>query len=263
MGGKPVKLRFLGTGTSFGVPVVGCRCDVCRSDDPRDARDRHGLLLEREGRRLLVDAPPELRLQLLETGVRRVDAVWLTHPHADHLHGIDDLRIFTLRSGRSLRLHASEEHASELRRRFRYIFDRKTEVRPDSAVPDLELATFRDRQTVEAAGMSLTPVGLPHGSFRSFGFRTGGLAVLIDAKEVPEDAAPLLQDLEVLVLNALWFGNPHPAHLNVEEAVETARRLGARRTFLTHLTHRVGHQELTDRLPPGIRPAHDGLEVEL
>lgn len=258
-----MKLRFLGTGTSFGVPVVGCRCEVCRSDDPRDARSRHGLLLERDGRRLLVDTPPELRLQLLEADVRRVEDVWMTHPHADHAHGIDDLRIFTLRSERPLRLHLAEEHAGELRRRFHYIFDEDGEDPPGSAVPELELAPFRDRRPVQAAGMSLTPVALPHGSFRSFGFRTGKLAVLVDGKRVPEDAMDLLRGVEVLVINALWLGNPHPAHFNVEEAVETARKLEARRTFLTHLTHRVGHQELTDQLPDGVLPAHDGLEVEL
>ena len=258
-----MRLRFLGTGTSFGVPVVGCRCEVCRSDDPRDARTRHGLLIEREGRRLLVDTPPELRLQLLEAGVRHLDDVWMTHPHADHVHGIDDLRIFTLRSERPLRLHVAEEHADELRRRFRYIFEKDADVPPDSAVPDLELAPFRDRRPVEAAGMELTPVGLPHGTFRSFGFRTGGLAVLVDAKRVPEDARELLEGVDVLVINALWMGNPHPAHFNVEEAVEAARRLGARRTFLTHLTHRVRHRDLAERLPDGVRPAHDGLEVEL
>jgi len=258
-----VRLRFLGTGTSFGVPVVGCRCEVCRSDDPRDARTRHGLLIEREGRRLLVDTPPELRLQLLEAGVRHLDDVWMTHPHADHVHGIDDLRIFTLRSERPLRMHVAEEHVGELRRRFRYIFEKDTDVPPDSAVPDLELAPFRDRRPVEAAGMELTPVGLPHGTFRSFGFRAGGLAVLVDAKRVPEDARELLQGVDVLVINALWMGNPHPAHFNVEEAVEAARRLGARRTFLTHLTHRVRHRDLAERLPDGVRPAHDGLEVEV
>ncbi len=258
-----MKLRFLGTGTSFGVPVVGCRCEVCRSDDPRDARTRHGLLVERAGRRLLVDTPPELRLQLLEAGVRRVEDVWMTHPHADHVHGLDDLRIFTLRSERPLSLHVAEEHASELRRRFPYVFGEDAEVNPGSAVPELELVPFRDRRPVQAAGMELTPVALPHGSYRSYGFRTGGLAVLVDAKRVPDDALDLLEGVDVLVLNALWVGNPHPAHFNVEEAVETARRLRAGRTFLTHLTHRVRHRDLAERLPDGIRPAHDGLEVEV
>lgn len=258
-----MRLRFLGTGTSFGIPVVGCRCDVCRSDDPRNRRSRHGLLLEEDGRRLLVDTPPELRLQLVEAGVRRVDAVYLTHTHADHAHGIDDLRIFTLRSERPLDVHVAEEYVDELTGRFGYIFGEDRRPSPGTTVPELEMVPFREGQTVTAAGFDLRPVAFPHGAFRSYGFRCGPLAVVVDAKQVPEAAVELLRGVEVLVINALWFGNPHPSHFNVEEAVETARMLEAERTFLTHLTHRLDHGELTERLPPSIRPAHDGLEVEL
>lgn len=258
-----MKLRFLGTGTSFGIPVVGCRCDVCTSDDPRNRRSRSGLLLEEDGRRLLVDTPPELRLQLLEAGIRRLDAAYLTHPHADHTHGIDDLRIFTLRSERPLPMHVAEEYEEELTRRFGYIFGEDRRRLPGTSVPELELVPFREGETVEAAGFVLRPVGFPHGSFRSYGFRVGPLAVIVDAKEVPGEAVDLLRGAEVLVINALWFGNPHPSHFNVEEAVETARALDAGRTFLTHLTHRLDHGELEERLPPSVRPAHDGLEVEL
>lgn len=258
-----MKLRFLGTGTSFGVPVVGCGCDVCRSDDPRDRRTRHGLLLEREGATLLVDTPPELRLQLLEAGVRTVDGVYLTHPHADHCHGLDDLRIFTLRSERPLRVHVAEEYADELRARFGYIWSGDRSRSAGTTVPDLELATFGDREEIRVAGTRLVPVALPHGAYRSYGFRAGPLGVIVDAKSVPADAEELFRGVDTLVVNALWFGNPHPTHFNVEEAVETARRLEAGRTYLTHLTHRLGHAELEDALPGSVRPAHDGLEIEL
>lgn len=258
-----MKIRFLGTGTSFGIPVVGCRCDVCRSDDPRNRRTRHGLLLEEDGRRLLVDTPPELRLQLVQAGVRRLDSVFLTHTHADHSHGIDDLRIFTLRSERPLEVHVAEEYVEEMRARFGYIFGEDRQPTPGTTVPELELVPFREGATVQAAGFDLRPVAFPHGSFRSFGFRVGPLAVIVDAKAVPEEALGLLRGVEVLVINALWFGNPHPSHFNVEEAVETARALEAGRTFLTHLTHRLDHAELEERLPSSIRPAHDGLEVVL
>lgn len=258
-----MRLRFLGTGTSFGVPVVGCRCEVCRSDDPRDSRSRHGLLLESEGRRLLVDTPPELRMQLVEAGVRQLDAVWITHSHADHTHGIDDLRIFTLRSGAALDVRVAEEYAEDLRSRFSYIWRRGRQPSPGTTVPDLSLTTFTDRETVRAAGLELTAVAFPHGSWRSYGFRVDDLAVIVDAKEVPADAVELLSGVQVLVVNALWHGDPHPSHFNVEEAVEVSRELGARRTYLTHLTHRLRHSDLEERLPEGIRPAHDGLEVEL
>jgi phosphoribosyl 1,2-cyclic phosphate phosphodiesterase len=258
-----VKLRFLGTGTSFGVPVVGCRCEVCTSEDPRDRRTRHGLLVEEDGRRLLVDTPPELRLQLLEAGTRHLDGVFLTHPHADHCHGIDDLRIFTLRSERALRVHVAREYEEELRARFGYIWGNAPEASPGTTVPDLEMVTFGDRDRIRVAGFRLVPVGLPHGNFTSYGFRLGDLAVVVDAKRIPEDAVELLQGVDVLVVNALWHGNPHPTHFNVEEAVETARLLDARRTYLTHMTHRLRHAELDERLPDAVRPAYDGLEVEL
>lgn len=257
-----MKVRFLGTGTSYGVPVVGCGCRVCRSDDPRNRRTRHGILVEENDRRLLVDTPPELREQLVAAGVRQVDAVFLTHTHADHVHGIDDLRIFSLRSERALPVHVSARHVSELRERFAYIWER-AEPSPGTTVPDLELFPFRDREEFSAAGFRVLPVGLPHGNYVSYGFRIGDLAVLVDAKEVPEDAMSLLEGVKVLAVNALWFGNPHPTHFNVEEAVEVARRLGAERTYLTHLTHRLDYRETAERLPEGIVPAHDGLTVEV
>ena len=258
-----MKVRFLGTGTSFGVPVIGCRCEVCSSDDPRNQRTRHGMLVEEEGRRLLVDTPPELRLQLVEAGVRQVDSVFITHPHADHLHGVDDLRIFTLRSEHALPVHVAHEYRDEIRDRFPYVFSEHVEPDPGSTVPDLELRTFRDREPFRAAGFEVTPFGCPHGSYTSYGLRVGDLAVVVDAKEIPEEALPLLEGVRVLAVNALWFGNPHPTHFNVEEAVEAARRIGAERTFLTHMTHRLEHGETAERLPEGVRPAHDGLVVEL
>lgn len=258
-----MKVRFLGTGTSFGVPVVGCRCEVCSSEDPRDVRTRHGLLVEEGGRRLLVDTPPELRLQLVRAAIRQLDAVWLTHPHADHAHGIDDLRIFTLRSGDALEVHVAEEYAEEVRNRFSYIWRRDREPSPGTTVPDLRLVPFRDREPVRAAGLELTPIAFPHGSWRSYGFRVGELAVVVDAKAIPDDAVGLLEGAEVLIINALWHGDPHPSHFNVEEALEAARALGARRTYLTHLTHRLRHASLEARLPDGVQPAHDGLEVRL
>lgn len=257
-----MRVTFLGTGTSFGIPVVGCECRVCGSPDPRNRRSRHGLLLRRQGRALLVDTPPELRLQLVDAGARHIDAVFLSHPHADHAHGIDDLRIFGLRSRKPVPLYVAAEYADEVRARFSYIWSPEKRSK-GTTVPDLDLRTFEDRQRLDAGGFSLLPVALPHGGHHSYGFRLDDLAVLVDAKEVPEDAVDLLRDVRVLVVNALWMGNPHPSHMNVEEAVEVSRALGAERTYLTHLSHRVDHADLEARLPDGVRVAHDGLEIEL
>jgi phosphoribosyl 1,2-cyclic phosphate phosphodiesterase len=258
-----VNLTFLGTGTSFGVPVIGCECSVCTSDDVRNQRLRHALLVEREGRRLLVDTPPELRLQLVRAGVRSVEAVFLSHPHADHVHGIDDLRIFSLRAGQPLPLYVAGEYEDEVTRRFAYIWDTPNADAEWAPVPQLALNTFEDRDTLEVCGTRLVPIAFPHGGYGSYGFRMDDLAVIVDGKRVPEDAVPLFEGVRVLVINALWFGNPHPSHFNVEEAIETAQRLGVQRTYLTHLSHRLDHEILESRLPEGVRAAHDRLTIEI
>ena len=257
-----MRLTFLGTGTSFGVPVVGCDCPACSSSDPRDRRTRHGALLELPGGRLLVDTPPELRLQLVAAAVGAVDAVWFTHDHADHVHGIDDLRVFTVRRG-DMPAHLAEEFVQTFRERFPYIFDASVQPPAGGSKPQIVLHGFDPDHPVEVLGTELTPIRLPHGGMSVYGFRVGGLGYVTDAKTLPPDAVSKLEGVDVLVLNALWFGRPHASHFNVEEAVEAARTVGARRTYLTHLTHRVTHAELLERLPEGVHPAYDGLVVEI
>jgi len=257
-----MRLTFLGTGTSFGVPVVGCDCETCTSPDPRDARTRSGALLDLPGGRLLVDAPPELRLQLLRAGVDRVDAVWLTHPHADHVHGIDDLRVFTTRHRTVLPAYLAREHEPEVRRRFEYIFSDRVPP-PGTTKPRIELLPFDPEGPVEVLGEQLRPLELPHGPMTTWGFRVGGLGYITDAKRLTHAVRDRLEGVDTLVLNALWWGNPHPTHFNVEEAVAAAERVGARRTYLVHLTHRVLHRDLEARLPSGVFPAYDGLTLEV
>lgn len=257
-----VKLTFLGTGTSFGVPVVGCDCAACTSDDPRDRRTRHGAVLDFDGGRLLVDTPPELRLQLLAANVDAIDALWFTHLHADHVHGIDDVRVFSVRHG-DLPAYIAEEYVSAMKRNFAYIFDDSIAPPQGSSKPRIGLTGFAAGEPVTLLGEELIPVRVPHGDCSVYGFRVGGLGYVTDAKELPEDTLHVLRGVDVLVLNALWFERPHASHFNVEEAVEAARAVGARRTYLTHLTHRVTHAELLERLPEGVMPAYDGLTVEI
>jgi phosphoribosyl 1,2-cyclic phosphate phosphodiesterase len=258
-----VRLHFLGTGTSFGVPVVGCGCSTCTSEDPRDRRTRHGAVLQHEGGTMLVDTPPELRLQLVAAGIARVDAVWFTHDHADHTHGIDDLRVFSVRLRQHVQAYADSVTAASLRRKFRYIFDDSYQPPEGTSKPEIRLHEFAPGQPVEVAGRALVPLPVPHGDTTAFGFRCGELGYITDAKLLSEPVHAALAGVRVLVLNALWFGNPHPTHLNVEEAVETARRVGAEQTYLTHLTHRVRHAQLAARLPPGVHPAYDGLVIDI
>jgi phosphoribosyl 1,2-cyclic phosphate phosphodiesterase len=256
-------IRFLGTGTSFGVPVVGCGCRVCSSSDPRNRRSRHSLTLEEDGRVLLVDTAPELRLQLLDAGITRVDAVYLSHLHADHVHGIDDLRIFSLREQGPLPFHVAHEYAEDLRARFPYIFDDSVQPNPGTTYPEVTLMTFEAGQDVSVAGFRLRPLAFPHGHVRTYGFRVGNLGVIVDAKRIPEEARQILEGVDVLVINALWWGNPHPTHFNVEEALAAARSVAANRTYLTHLTHRLEYRELSASLPEGVEPAYDGLVVQV
>jgi len=258
-----MKLTFLGTGTSFGVPVIGCDCPVCGSDDPRDRRTRHAALVRMPEGNLLVDTPPELRLQLLDAGVTSVDAVWYTHGHADHIHGIDDLRIFSLKRRQDVPLHAAPDLVEDLRNRFPYIFDDSHEPPAGTSRPELKLIPFDASMPVQVLGRSLVPLPVPHGPLTVYGFRVGDLGYVTDAKQLLPGVLEALAGVRVLVLNALWWGDPHPTHFNVEEAVEAARRVGAERTYLTHLTHRVSYTDLLNDLPTGIEPAYDGLTVEV
>lgn len=257
-----MRLTFLGTGTSFGIPQVGCSCHVCTSPDPCDRRLRSAALVETAGRRLLIDAPPELRLGLVRARVPDIDAVLFTHAHADHVHGIDDLRVFCVRRGRPLEACGPAEALQELEERFRYIFDGTVEARPGTTKPELVGRPLAPDEPADVAGVTVVPVRLPHGPTHVFGYRIGRLAYVTDAKEIPAAARRLLEGLDVLVLNAL-LPEPHPLHLSIDEAAAVAQQLGARRTFLTHLTHRLTHQELLARLPRGVEPAYDGLVVDV
>ena len=257
-----MRLRFLGTGTSFGVPQIGCGCAVCRSDDPRDKRTRVGALVETDGGgRILIDTPPELRLQLTTARVDRLDAVLFTHDHADHTHGIDDIRAFTARGG-ALDVYGSAATMAALQQKFRYIFDPSVRALPGTYKPEGAPRVLEEGMPVHIAGVDVTPVRVTHGRVDVFAFRVGPLAYVTDAKTVPPASLDLLRGARVLVINGLFF-EPHPTHLSIPEAIALAREIGAERTYLTHLTHRFSHAELESRLPPDVRPAFDGLTVEI
>jgi phosphoribosyl 1,2-cyclic phosphate phosphodiesterase len=258
-----VKLTFLGTGTSFGVPQIGCQCAVCRSPDPRDRRTRCGAVVETDrGTRLLIDTPPELRLQLIASGVDRVDAVLLTHDHADHIHGVDDIRAFTVRRDAPLPIYGSAETLARLGQRFPYIFDEGMRPLPGTSKPEGHARPIADGEQVRIGDAEVLAVAVPHGAVTVFGYRIGPLAYITDAKSVPPEVVNRLRGISVLVINAL-FRTEHPTHLSLSEAIAVGREVGADRTYLTHLTHENFHADLEAELPRGVAPAFDGLVVKI
>ncbi len=257
-----MRLTFLGTGTSFGIPQVGCDCRVCASTDPRDKRNRAGAVVETGSATLLIDTPTELRLGLLRAGIGSVDAVLYTHDHADHTHGIDDLRALSGHRRGRLPIYGPADALERMRRKFDYIFDPALRPIPGSSRPDVGATVLEPDVEVVIAGTRVLPLRFSHGPSDVLGYRIGALAYLTDVQSVPEASRGPLRGLDVLVLNAL-FHRPHPTHLSIPEAVETARALGARRTYLTHLTHETGHAALLGELPAGVEPAYDGLVVEV
>jgi len=260
-----VKLTFLGTGTSFGVPQLGCQCAVCRSPDPRDRRTRVGAVIETNGgTRLLIDTPPELRLQLVSAGIDRVDAVLFTHDHADHTHGIDDIRAISVRRSGPLPFYGSRSTIASLRQKFGYVLDENLRALPGTYKPEGKAHVVEPGQVFSVGDASITAMHLPHGPHATvLGFRVGPIGYVTDAKDVPDEAIAVLTGVQVLVLNAL-FRTEHPTHLSLPEAIAVAERVGAARTYLTHLTHDNFHADLeSELLAKRVTPAFDGLTVRV
>lgn len=255
-----MKIKVLGSGTSHGVPVIGCGCRVCRSEDPRDARTRASILVEWGQARLLVDAGPEFRLQALRAGIDRLDAVLITHAHADHIHGMDDLR--PLCTGTALPVLGNGTAIGEFVARFDYVFrpTQKGGGKPQFA-PRVVEGPF------EAGGRPVVPVPVKHGGLDILGYRMGDFAYLTDTSAIPEASFPLLAGVRHLMIDGLRF-KPHPTHFSIDQAVDAARRIGASRTWITHICHDATHAELEEYLRAKSRPgaevaaAWDGLEIE-
>ena len=236
---------------------------MCRSNDPRDKRNRVGALVETDGgTRILIDTPPELRLQLISAGIDSVGAVLFTHDHADHVQGIDDIRALSVNGNVPVDMYGPPDTMERLAKRFAYIFDESIRPLPGTSKPQGRAHPLQPGESVRIGDVDVLPVEVPHGPITVYGYRIGRLGYITDAKELPENAIRVFQGVTVLVLNAL-FRTPHPTHLSVPEAVVVAGRVGARATYLTHLTHRTGHAELERELPAGIFPAYDGLVVSV
>ena len=252
-----VQITVLGSGTSSGVPTIGCDCEVCQSPDPRDKRLRPSILLRYADRNVVIDTTPDFRAQVLRAGIRRLDAVLYTHAHADHILGLDDVRPFNFFQKQLIPLYATEETFAVIRRVFCYAF----EAPGESSAPRLDLRTL-DGGVFELFGMEFLPIRLDHGKGVTYGFRFGRAAYLTDHSRVPDESKAQLAGLDVLFLDALRR-RPHPTHTTLDDAIALAGELGARRTYFTHMCHDLHHERTEALLPGNIRLAYDGLELEV
>ncbi|TYO98102.1 phosphoribosyl 1,2-cyclic phosphate phosphodiesterase [Geothermobacter ehrlichii] len=255
--GTILEAIVLGSGGSPGVPMPGCDCGVCRSTDPRNNRTRCSLLIRYRGRNLLIDTTTDLRQQVLREGIDRIDAVLYTHGHADHVHGIDDLRPFNRWRQEPIPVYASETTIRHLHRVFPYIF---ADPAPEGYRPRLSSHILTG--PTDILGLRIVPVPLIHGAGEATGYRIGPLAYLTDCSAIPESSWPLLEGIEVLILDGLRL-RPHPTHFHLAKAVEAGRRIGAGKTYLTHLNHEIDHPRHQPELPAGFFLAHDGLRIFL
>lgn len=254
----PVDLRILGSGTSQGVPAIGCDCPTCRSDDPRDRRLRPSALFHAGGRSILVDLSADFRQQMLAHDVRRIDGVLMTHHHFDHIGGFDDLRQYNYLQGGPVRIFGLRETLGEMRQTFRYAFGAARQT--GGGLPSAELVEIDGATPFDVGGVTVQPVPVRHGVLDILGYRIGGLAYLTDVSAIPDASRPLLEGLEALVLNALRR-QPHPTHLHLDAAVAEARRIGARRTWFTHAAHNILHARDSALLPEDMDFSYDGMMI--
>jgi phosphoribosyl 1,2-cyclic phosphate phosphodiesterase len=243
------------------VPIIGCECSVCTSSDPRNQRTRPSVLLALARGNLLVDTTPELRIQLLRERVRHVHAIAFTHHHADHLFGLDDARLFPKRIGGPVPVYCEQHTEETIRRVFSYAFAPGSEQWPPGFVPKLQFVRIAPGVAFEVLGETILPIRLDHGPFAVLGFRVGSLAYCTDVSRIPDASRPLLERLDVLVLDALRH-DPHPTHFSLSEALAVIESLKPKRTFLTHLSHSFDHGPTQATLPRHVALAYDGLQLE-
>lgn len=252
-----MKLTLLGTGTSQGVPVIGCRCEVCTSTDPRDKRLRSSALLSDQHSNILIDCGPDLRQQMLRNHTEHLEAILLTHEHNDHVIGLDDVRPFNFASGKPLDVYGLPRVLGELKKRFDYVFGE-----PIPGLPRIELRPIQRNESFEIQGVQVQSIGVEHGNLPILGFRFSDIAYLTDVKSLKPDSLERLAGVRHLVINALHH-RPHPAHLNLQEALALIEKIAPHHAWLTHLSHHFGlFKDYETRLPQNVGLAYDGLQID-
>lgn len=255
------RFTFLGTGTSTGVPALACDCAVCRSTDPRNRRNRPAALITSATcQNILIDTPPELRVELLHAGIDRVHATLFTHYHADHLFGLDDLRQFPRHLGGPMPVYCADDVEAVIRKTFAYIFPADGAL-TTTYLPKLEFTRIRPGEVFYVFGERVLPIELVHAQFRTIGFRFGDLAYCTDLNRIPEISLRHLQNLDTLVIGALRY-KPHPAHMSLDEVLATIEQLAPRRSFLTHLSHDFDHDVVNESLPDNVWLGFDGMSFD-
>lgn len=253
-----MRITFLGTGTSHGIPVIGCPCPVCLSPNPKNHRNRIGIWLQGgPGASGVIDVSSEFRVAALEYGLKEVDFALLTHTHSDHVSGLDDLRIFSQRTGKGVPIFADARTLADIRERFSYAFQPPKEY--GGGVPQYQLNVLSE--PVHIAGLRITPLPVMHGPQPILGFRVNDFAFITDVTVIPDSTLDLMQNLDVLALDCLRR-EPHSTHLCLDQAIAYALRIGAKRTYFIHMTHDLEHEETEKELPPGLHLAYDGLELD-
>jgi phosphoribosyl 1,2-cyclic phosphate phosphodiesterase len=252
-----MKITFMGSGTSMGVPTVGCECAVCTSTDLKNKRTRASLLVSARERNFLIDTATDLRSQSIREGLKRVDAVLYTHSHADHILGLDDLRPFCFWQKMHIPCFGNASTMRNICDTFKYVF---TEPQPGGSIPRIEPQIIDDR--FDFQGVTIQPIPVLHGKMEVFGYRIGNLSYITDCSEIPDSSYPLLDGTQVLILGVLRY-SPHPTHLHVEKAIRIFERVGSERGFFTHLSHDFDHERANSELPDPIELAYDGLSFEM
>lgn len=252
-------ILVLGSGTSVGIPMIGCHCKTCRSDDPRDKRLRPSILVRLDDKRVLVDTAPDFREQALRYRLERIDAVLYTHAHADHILGMDDLRPFNFMQRDEIPIYGSPETLETIERTFRYVFDGQP---TESSRPKLSSHRFLDSERISIGGAEFEPIKTFHGTNVVYGFKFGDCAYLTDHNVIPDESMAKLENLDVLFLDALRY-KTHPTHANLDQSLRTVGHLKPKRAFFTHISHDLLHASVESRLPEGVHLAYDGLEIPI